>query len=81
MSYQTKLKRIWRLTHWIIQNGKCFYCQEPVAIKESGGSSCERNAATLDHLIPKSKNGRRIFINFVVACADCNQARGNKELT
>lgn len=48
------------------QGHRCFYC---------GGTL--KNCATVDHLIPKSKNGSRSAANKVIACYWCNTRKGS----
>ena len=40
--------------------------------------STKTERLTLDHVVPKSSGGKRVFENIVAACFDCNQAKGNK---
>ncbi len=37
-----------------------------------------RQALTLDHVVPRSRGGQTIWENIVVACAPCNQRKGNR---
>lgn len=37
-----------------------------------------RTELTLDHVTPRSRGGRHTWENVVVACRDCNQAKGNR---
>ncbi|MBB6098812.1 5-methylcytosine-specific restriction endonuclease McrA [Deinobacterium chartae] len=37
-----------------------------------------RQDLTLDHVLPRSRGGRHIWENVVVACRSCNQRKGNK---
>jgi len=48
----------------------CQYCGEkpPKAILE------------VDHIIPKSKNGKDNFDNLITACFECNSGKSNKDL-
>lgn len=50
---------------WIRDKGKCQYCGKTVPIEEF----------TFDHVIPKSKGGKTIWENIVVACYKCNQKK------
>jgi len=38
------------------------------------------NAATIEHIWPRSKRGGLTFANCVAACAPCNQQRGNGQI-
>ncbi len=48
--------------------GNCQYC----------GKSFPRQDLTLDHVIPKSKNGSSTWENMVCCCAKCNRKKGGK---
>ncbi|VEP16202.1 HNH endonuclease [Hyella patelloides LEGE 07179] len=37
-----------------------------------------RKQLTIDHIIPRSRGGKHIWNNVVIACADCNSRKGNK---
>jgi 5-methylcytosine-specific restriction endonuclease McrA len=52
---------------WALQKGLCFYCR--VAI--------EFDDATLDHFVPRCLGGGSGTRNLVVACCDCNRAKGD----
>ena len=64
-----KLKRILAK-----QKGKCFYCDCRTYRQEQKLLP----VATVDHVIPLSKGGTHSIKNLVVACSDCNQAKGCK---
>ena len=49
-------------------NLTCVYCYTKLVVKG-------KNAATLDHIIPRSKGGRAIPTNLVVSCALCNREK------
>lgn len=49
------------------QDNKCFYCERALTLEQS----------TIEHIIPKSRGGRKGFKNIVVACNDCNTLVGN----
>lgn len=52
------------------QDGRCIYCGGPLT----------RKAATMDHVIPVSRTGRRhSSLNAVVACKTCNGKKANKD--
>lgn len=55
---------------YIRDMGMCQYCGCEVRLDEM----------TEDHIIPRSKGGKRIFDNLVVACSDCNEKKDNKTL-
>ena len=37
-----------------------------------------RKQLTIDHVIPRSRGGKHIWNNVVIACATCNRKKGNK---
>lgn len=39
---------------------------------------CAGPAATVDHILPRSRGGRNTWTNTVAACAACNQAKGDR---
>ena len=50
-----------------IVNESCVYCGKP--------------ATTIDHIIPKSKNGSDEASNLVPCCKSCNSSKSNKDLS
>lgn len=56
-----------------LQGGKCFYCEGGMDLRKCNTPS----AATVDHLVAKSKGGAKDIYNAVAACRDCNQAKSN----
>lgn len=54
--------------------GKCFYCKRMVKVKHVKQDDPLR--ATLDHLVPRSQGGKDSRKNLVLACYQCNQAKG-----
>lgn len=75
------------------QNYKCNYCSA-IALEfiilynekskkfeyyiNSINSNGEESRMTLDHIIPKSRNGKLNSSNCQVLCLKCNQKKGNK---
>ena len=51
---------------WLRQHRRCVYCRKEIAY----------DAATLDHVVPRSLGGRG-GENLVVACATCNSMKGS----
>lgn len=41
---------------------------------------CSKYATTVDHIVPKSKNGESSWMNVVAACRKCNEKKGDKSL-
>lgn len=50
-----------------LQEGRCFYCQQPISEADS----------SLDHLVPRSSRGPLSKDNLVVCCRPFNQFLGN----
>jgi hypothetical protein len=70
---KTKYKRSIRFSRrnvWIRDEGKCQYCNGSVSFI----------AFTIDHVIPKTKNGKTVWENVVTCCYTCNQIKGEKSL-
>lgn len=70
------------------QNHRCAYCGCEVAelyeIQKRFGKHIEKpekhgQLATIDHIIPLSKNGSNAKENLVVACQKCNKFRGSMD--
>lgn len=55
--------------------------QLPTVTKDFYGSPLTKDTVTLDHLLPKSKNGTSKLSNFVLATMKNNSTRGNKPLS
>jgi 5-methylcytosine-specific restriction endonuclease McrA len=49
---------------------RCAYCSEVVTLKN----------LTFDHLVPRSKGGKTVWENIVLACQPCNRLKANKTL-
>lgn len=47
---------------------ECQYCRKPVSAKE----------ATLDHVVPRSQDGKTCWENVVCCCAPCNRKKGGR---
>lgn len=54
------------------QNWKCCYCGRSMTLLNH-----VTLRATIEHVQPRSKNGRLNWDNCVAACAKCNRERGN----
>jgi 5-methylcytosine-specific restriction endonuclease McrA len=50
--------------------GECQYCGKFLPMKDS----------TIDHINPKSKNGKLTWENCVISCLKCNLKKGDKDL-
>jgi len=53
---------------WLRDGGVCWLCRTPCSWP-----------ATLDHVIPKSKGGKFVFMNLRLTHSDCNRRRGNSD--
>lgn len=51
----------------------CYYCPKQCHRKDP----LHKDYATIDHKIPKSKGGLSTSDNLVIACLECNQAKGD----
>lgn len=49
-------------------NYTCQYC----------GDSSSKNNLTMDHVVPKSRGGRKTWTNIVTSCIDCNNLKGDR---
>ena len=47
--------------------GTCIYCGKPLIRREM----------TYDHIYPKSRGGKSLLENYVLACPDCNNSKGD----
>lgn len=55
--------------------GKCAYCDRRVSTLLPPDHALR---ATREHLVPKSRGGSGKLSNLVLACRQCNEARGNQ---
>ena len=55
------------------QKGRCFYCRRWISFRVH---SLDPHAATVDHFFPLTLGGRDNISNVVLACAACNQKKG-----
>lgn len=79
-----------RKLNWIrslyIRDGRqCVYCGKPMmSISDlekfdyEAGKRLPADFPTLDHVTPRSEGGRTVLDNLVVACATCNNKKGNQ---
>ena len=65
---QEKKRKLYQI---LLERGgtTCFWCSLPFT---------EKWPFTIDHLVPRSKGGRNIPENLVLACNWCNNKRGDK---
>jgi len=57
----------------VAQKRRCFYCRRWISFRVH---SLDPQAATVDHFFPLTCGGRDNFSNVVLACAACNQKKG-----
>ncbi|MEQ6359448.1 HNH endonuclease signature motif containing protein [Thermoanaerobacter thermohydrosulfuricus] len=78
-----QVKRAEKIRVWQRDNYKCYYCGRRVKdyFPEIIGNRIPGDAATVDHIIPRSKGGKDIEGNLITACKRCNNLLGNFEGT
>lgn len=55
----------------------CIYCGiEAGAVR--GNQIITKAEFTIDHLVPRSRDGRNTWVNTACACKSCNQRKGNR---
>lgn len=59
---------------WVNQDGKCHYCQREMDLHYKQAET--RAYATLDHIVPHVRGGKRDATNVVAACKRCNTMKG-----
>lgn len=60
------------------QGGLCFFCRNQCFLGEGDRNGLgKKRVATADHVIPQSQGGTDHLSNLVMACAACNQHRGD----
>lgn len=57
-----------RINVYVRDKGRCGYCNNPVSTYEM----------TYDHVLPKSRGGKTVYGNLVVACEGCNLRKRNR---
>lgn len=72
-----KQKMFFTLFLHIEQKGKCVYCKRNTVLCLDAEDGKREDCATLDHKIPKSKNGEKDLDNFVIACQRCNRIKSD----
>jgi 5-methylcytosine-specific restriction endonuclease McrA len=80
-----QLPSILRLKHYVRPRslGAVRFCRENVYIRDNFtcqycGDKMASRLLTLDHVVPVSKKGPKIWTNVVTACRDCNQRKANR---
>lgn len=77
------LKRNLRDKLYILQRGRCHYCNRECRMTVHLSPSEKKTKSvpdlfTLDHIYPESKGGRMVEGNAFGACFQCNQEKGDK---
>ena len=81
MTQDTKPKRKHRGSLWIRQERRlAIYLRDGLACCYCGSSLEDGALLTLDHVLPRSKNGTDDTSNLVTACEKCNSVRGNRSV-
>ena len=71
------------------QNGRCYYCQQPMWLQDINGFCAQYGLSkaqslqlkcTAEHLVARSEGGPDSDENIVAACQYCNQARHEGEV-
>lgn len=61
--------KLWRNKQWKIQKGKCYYCKVSLAGRRTN----------VEHVVAQSRWGETVGKNMVIACPDCNKAKGSSK--
>ena len=72
------VRRDRRLAVFARDGYRCHYCGKAVVLKEVWERQCDRDAATVDHVIAHAKGGGNGLANLVTACYPCNHAKGSR---
>ncbi len=67
-NYPPRSVKFNRRNIFIRDNHTCQYC----------GRRAPKDDMTIDHIIPKSRGGRTVWENIVLACTHCNTKKGSK---
>lgn len=57
-----------RCNVWLRDDFTCQYC----------GERCRKKDLTVDHVLPKSRDGETVWTNVVACCFDCNHRKGSR---
>ena len=68
--YYNRFPKFNRTNVFLRDNYTCQYC----------GKQFKPHLLTLDHVVPKSQGGRKVWTNIVTSCHSCNQRKSNKTL-
>ncbi len=67
--FEHRQRKKWRGLRFQEQDGKCYYCDQPMRDEEPWRS------CTLDHKIPLANGGLDEWENTAAACKSCNKAK------
>lgn len=73
----TRVRAAKRQRLWVEQDGKCHYCDSETILPKQGTKIPSKLLATLDHIITQAEGGTDSLRNMVIACASCNNKRGD----
>lgn len=65
---------------WLHQNGLCFHCggAMPDPLLQRPRHRKRLDAATIEHVLPRTLGGRESWINEVAACRACNAGKADR---
>lgn len=65
---------------WAHQGGLCFHCGRPMAdpLTQRERHRKRPDAATIDHVLPRTLGGMEAWCNEVAACRACNAAKADR---
>ncbi|MFC0504155.1 HNH endonuclease [Micromonospora costi] len=66
------------VTRWRYSKGPAWSKSGVLARDGRRCGYCSGPAATVDHILPRSRGGQNTWRNTVSACAPCNQAKGDR---
>ncbi|WP_410816445.1 HNH endonuclease [Micromonospora sp. 050-3] len=66
------------VTRWRYTKGPAWSKGGVLARDDRRCGYCSGPAATVDHILPRSRGGQNTWRNTVSACAPCNQAKGDR---
>jgi 5-methylcytosine-specific restriction endonuclease McrA len=58
----------------MVVSTRCFYCG--VSTVSGKGAAKKENGLTKDHMIPKSRGGKKLSNNIIGSCVKCNREKG-----
>ncbi|WP_286296548.1 HNH endonuclease signature motif containing protein [Aminobacter sp. SS-2016] len=76
MGMTTREKRAIAAQLFVLQNGRCAYCQKFVRLSYWPPDLRRHDAATIEHLRRRADGGKDHPDNLALACKACNDGRG-----